>query len=276
MLGDGPRRRNAHAHPISEEPCTSPRWTPAITLALVVSACSLPQEPTATPRLVPASFERNGVEVSVNGGGIIDLSGAGAGDAHFAFNASRKADGTVRGQFHERREQGGLVIDFSGTVTCLTVDPVLMRARIGGVVTENLSTVPAFQDENHQVGDDVWFRVADGGEGKGAVDGSTVYGFAPTLVNTAAEYCALPFTGLPYWNPATTFPLKSGNIQIHPERANQSMAGCRRTTRSSTSSSRARLRISWPDAEHASGSQPPAPPTARHARPTGRAARSAG
>jgi hypothetical protein len=109
-----------------------------------------------------------------------------------------------------------LVIDFSGTVTCLTVDPVLHRARIGGVITENNSTDPGFLTLNHEVGDDVWFRVEDGGEGGGAVDASTSYGFAPTLVNTSAEYCALPFTGLPAWNPATTFPLLSGNIQVRP------------------------------------------------------------
>ena len=40
-------------------------------------------------------------------------------------------------------------------------------------------------------------------------------GFKPTLVNTSAEYCALPFTG-PLWNPASIFPLRNGNIQVRP------------------------------------------------------------
>ena len=184
-------------------------------LVLAVAACSAHDGPTI-PRTSAPSFSANGVEVSVTGGGIVDLSTAGVGDAYFTFNAIRKADGTVLGRFHSRRERAGAVIDFSGIVTCLTVDAALMRARIGGVITENNSTDAAFLTTNHEVGDDVWFRVADGGEGNEAVDGSTVYGFKPTLVNTSAEYCALPFTGLPWWNPATTFPLRSGNIQMRP------------------------------------------------------------
>lgn len=185
-----------------------------LALTLIVGACSSHDEPTM-PRATKASFNADGgVELSVSGGGIIDLSTAAVGDAHFTFNAIRKADGTVLGNFHERRERAGLVIDFAGIVTCLTVDPVLLRARIGGVITENNSTDPGFLTDNHQVGDDVWFRVVDSGEGSEATDGSTVYGFKPTLVNTSAEYCALPFTGLPWWNPATTFPLRGGNIQI--------------------------------------------------------------
>jgi hypothetical protein len=108
-----------------------------------------------------------------------------------------------------------LVVDFSGFVTCMSVDAALGRARIGGVITQNRSTDPAFLTENHEVGDEVGFRVEDGGEGAGAVDASTTYGFKPTLVNTSAEYCALAFTGAP-WNPASIFPLKSGNIQVRP------------------------------------------------------------
>ena len=193
------------------------RSTLGLTLALFAGACSSPQEPTS-PRVIPPIFAstNRGVDISVSGGGFIDLSTAGVGDAHFSFNAKVKGDGSVHGRFHQRRERNGLVIDFTGTVTCVTVDPVLMRARIGGVITENNSTDPAFLTENHEVGDDVWFRVVDGGEGHNATDGSTVFGFKPTLVNTSAEYCALPFTGLPYWNPATTFPLGGGNIQVKP------------------------------------------------------------
>ena len=193
------------------------RWLSTSALALILAACSSQSEPTV-PRPTKASLAANGVEVSASGGGIIDLSAAAVGDAHFTFTAIRKSDGTVLGNFHERRERDGLVIDFAGTVTCLTVEPTLRRARIGGVITENNSTDPAFLTQNHQVGDDVWFRVVDGGEGADAADGSTVYGFKPTLVNTSAEYCALPFTGLPWWNPATTFPLTGGNIQVRTNR----------------------------------------------------------
>ena len=125
-------------------------------VAVLVVGCSSPQEPTTARNPAGSLNADRGVEVSVTGGGIIDLSAAGVGDAHFAFNAIRTADGTVRGQFHERRERAGLVIDFAGIVTCVTVDPLLMRARIGGVITENNSTDPAFLTTNHEVGDDVW------------------------------------------------------------------------------------------------------------------------
>src|SRR6185295_5729677 len=123
---------------------------------------------------------------------------------------------TAKGHCHQRRVRNGLVVDFSGDVTCVTVDESLGRARIGGVITENNSTDPAFLTENHQVGDDVWFRVQEGDAETGAVASSTTYGFKPTLVNTSAEYCALPFTGLPWWNPASIFPLRSGTIKVRP------------------------------------------------------------
>jgi hypothetical protein len=185
---------------------------------LGIVACNTEHERTITPPPAPAASvnQGNGVEYSVTGGGIVDFSPAGVGNGYFALNAMVKGDGTAHGRFHQRRETGETVVDFSGIVTCLTIDPVLRRARIGGVVTENRSTNPNFLTENHQVGDDVWFRVADGGEGGDAIDASTSYGFKPTLVNTSAEYCALPFTGLPWWNPASTFSLRSGDIQIRP------------------------------------------------------------
>ena len=184
---------------------------------LTTAACSADREPTVPRNMRPVLSASQGVTAHASGGGIVDFSAvAGAGNGHFSFSATVKGDGSVVGHFRQRRERNGLLIDFSGTVTCLTVDPVLHRARIGGVIIENNSTDPGFLTLNHEVGDDVWFRVEDGGEGDGAVDASTSYGFAPTLVNTSAEYCALPFTGLPAWNPATTFPLLSGNIQVRP------------------------------------------------------------
>jgi hypothetical protein len=149
------------------------------------------------------------------GAGVINLSSAGAGDADFQFVAERKADGTVLGHIRQTRLRGGLHVDFAGRVTCVTTDPAFPgRARIGGVITENNSTDPAFLTINHEVGDDAWFRVQDGGNGGDAVDAATTIGFKPTLVNTSAEYCALPFTGLPWWNPASIFPLRYGTIGV--------------------------------------------------------------
>ncbi len=149
------------------------------------------------------------------GAGVIDLSSAGAADADFQFVAARKADGTFDGHFRQSRLRGTLLVDFEGRVTCLTMDPAFPgRARIGGVITANNSTDPAFMTVNHAVGADIWFRVEDGDRSGTGVDLSTTLGFKPTLVNTSAEYCALPFDGLPAWNPATTFPLKEGTIRV--------------------------------------------------------------
>src|SRR5689334_11613873 len=125
-----------------------------VTVTLAAAGCSTQHDGPTASRVVSASRSENAaVEVSVSGGGIIDLSTAGVGDAHFAFNAVRKADGRVYGNFHERRERAGLVIEFVGIVTCVTVDPILHRARVGGVITENRSTDPAFLTTNHEVGD---------------------------------------------------------------------------------------------------------------------------
>jgi hypothetical protein len=196
-----------------------------VLLVLAIAGCTADGAPTV-PRDVenmrPVLNSGQGVVAHASGGGIVNFSTAGVGNGHFNFTATVKGDGSVVGSFRQRREQAGLVIDFSGIVTCLTVNSELHRARIGGVITENNSTHPNFLTENHQVGDDVWFRVQEGGEGKDAVDASTTYGFKPTLVNTSAEYCALPFTGFVpgtttlAWNPASTFPLLSGNIQVRP------------------------------------------------------------
>ena len=195
------------------------RTAVTLLLGLAVAGCGADREPTVPQNMRPVlnASQGGGVVAHASGGGIVDFSAvAGAGNGHFAFSATVKGDGSVVGHFRQRRERNGLLIDFSGVVTCLTVNAELHRARIGGVITQNNSTDPAFLTENHEGGDDVWFRVQESGEGDGAIDASTSYGFKPTLVNTSAEYCALPFTGLPAWNPATTFPLLSGNIQVRP------------------------------------------------------------
>lgn len=185
------------------------------TLAAVaaVAACDAPLPTTAATLNVGNAG--NGVVIHAMGAGTVDLSTAGAPDADFQFVAHRRADGTVTGHWRQSRLRGALLVEFAGTVTCVTTDPAFPgRARIGGVVTENNSTDPAFLTINHEVGDDAWFRVQDGEDAAGAVDASTTIGFKPTLVNTSAEYCALPFTGLPAWNPASIFPLKHGTIGV--------------------------------------------------------------
>ena len=193
-------------------------------LVLMLAACSSGTEPSArvSATSAPTSAALNagtGVVIQAMGAGTVDLSGGtgGVADAKFQFVAQRQADGTVLGHFRQSRVRGAFTVDFAGVVTCVTTDPAFPgRARIAGVVTENNSTDPAFLTENHEVGDDVWFRVQDGSVGGGAVDASTTYGFKPTLVNTSAEYCALPFDGLPWWNPGSIFPLTNGTIRVNP------------------------------------------------------------
>jgi hypothetical protein len=192
-------------------------------LFLLLGACSSVSEPVAPPTLRTTSATRSaedgnrGVVLMSMGAGAVDLSAAGASEATFQFVAHRRADGTVTGHFRQSRMRGDLVVDFAGRVTCLTTDPAFPgRARVGGVITENNSTDPAFLTANHEVGDDVWFRVQDGSVGGSAVDASTTYGFKPTLVDTSEQYCALPFDGLPWWNPASIFPLNRGTIEVFP------------------------------------------------------------
>ena len=185
------------------------RFRPGPALLLALAACAPTSEPSQALR--PNLNSSNGVVLTVQGAGAVDFLGA-QGD--FQFIAHRRADGTVTGHFRQSRIRGEFLVEFEGDVTCVTVDPAFPgRARIGGVVTSNTSTDPLFTTENHDVGDDVWFRVEDGESG-GSGDKSTTYGFKPTLVETSEQYCALPFDGLPWWNPASIFPLMRGTIRI--------------------------------------------------------------
>ena len=182
---------------------------------LVLAACVDGSGPSAP--VIPTTPNLNngeGVVLTVQGAGYVDLSAAAAGEAAFEFIAHRRADGTVTGHFRQSRSTAAGTVDFEGYVICVTIDPNFPgRARIGGRVTANNSTSPAFQTLNHEVGDDVWFRVEDG-EITGGLDRSTTYGFKPILVDTSEQYCALPFDGQPWWNPASIFPLARGTIRI--------------------------------------------------------------
>lgn len=114
---------------------------------------------------------------------------------------------------HLVRLRDGFVVDFSGEVTCMSVDPVLHRAWIGGVVTANNSNDPNHSAAIHQPGRDVWFRVVDHGEREGAPpDRSSVYGFEGALgIITSAQYCAAQL-----WtsDDVNAFAVTEGNIQV--------------------------------------------------------------
>ena len=151
------------------------------------------------------------VVASATGGGgylIGDLQ------VSFSFNAIGRADGSATGRFFHSVELGGQLIEFTGRVTCVTMDAENGRAWIGGVVTANNSEHPAFVTEIHEVGDDIWFRVLDNGEGAGAEpDRSTFVGFEGAAdIITSAEYCAVqPWPA----GDARTNPLNFGNLQVH-------------------------------------------------------------
>ena len=187
----------------------------SLTLAAAsVVGCDSATAPSSS--LLPESGAslNNGIVASATGGGEIDLSTALVGNAKFSFSAIQHADGSASGRFHSVRETSAGVFDVKGEVTCVSVDPVNHRAWIGGKVTQNNSTIPAFLTSIHEVGDDVWFRVVDYGEGSGdPADRSSTYGFEGAAgFITSAAYCA----GQPWPDlDARTFPLSAGNIQVH-------------------------------------------------------------
>jgi hypothetical protein len=192
---------------------------------LVLAACSSEPSAPANANLLPLATapslnNGNGVAVIVTGSGVVNFVPGGSSLAPFQFVAWRQVDGTAGGHFRQFRFGALGTVDFEGVVTCVTTDPNFPeRARIAGTITVNRSTDTRFLTENHVVGDDVWFRVESTKSGEDAGDKSTTYGFKPTLVNTSAEYCALPFTGLHngqnVWNPGSLFGLSEGQITIH-------------------------------------------------------------
>ena len=180
----------------------------ATTTALVACDSSAPTE---LPPGSPTASANRGVTASTTGGGKAQLP-AGFSLLSFSFNAKTKADGSASGEFRQVYVSGGGSVDFKGTVTCVSFDPLLGRAWIGGVITQNNSTNPAVLLPIHQPGRDVWFRVVDNGEGQSPDDGTTVFGFeGGGGIITSEQYCQDRI-----WNPATTWAVVDGNIQVRP------------------------------------------------------------
>ncbi|MEX2045928.1 MAG: hypothetical protein WEE03_02110 [Chloroflexota bacterium] len=145
-----------------------------------------------------------GVSRSATGGGHFVL--AGFLDVQFGFSAIAKDDGSAQGSFHQSYTLEGLTTSYWGTVTCLSVDTAAGRAWIGGVVTQVESDDPGAR----LVGEEVWFRVLDNGQGQDVPDRSTVFGFTP-LFETSAAYCAArPWPA----DDARTWPVTAGNISV--------------------------------------------------------------
>jgi hypothetical protein len=194
-------------------------WRLVLALAGGLVACDA-AGPTgiASPRaLSPNLHASGGVDdddspESVFGSGIYRLQNA--FDVKFAFAAHVKRNGRASGTFRQRLEAEGLVIDFTGRVTCLVFDAANKRAWVGGVITRNRSTDPAFTGAIFQPGHDVWFRVVDYGRGRRATqpDRTTFLGFEnnPTIF-TSEQYCReKPWPA----DDARTWPVTKGGIEL--------------------------------------------------------------
>lgn len=193
-------------------------------ILLTLVACEQPMAPTApaASNLVPTEQASENLNLfpihSVIGFGTVDLSTAAATPVSFAVGVAQFANGRASGEFWQKRDRGGLNIEFRGRLTCLAVDVANHRAWIGGVILENRSTDPAFMDpELHSIGKDIWFRVLDNRFVAGdEPDRSTTLGFKGSAgIITSAEYCSTkPWPDTPTPN-ARTFPLSAGNLFVH-------------------------------------------------------------
>lgn len=185
-------------------------------LAAAVALAGSLAMPTAAAGNPVAELQANdhsrGVIASTTGGGHFLVGGA--LDVRFSFSANQHPDGTASGHSRHEVELGGLAVDFSSEVICVTVDPQNRRAWVGAVITQNRSEHPSFTQERNQPGRDLWFRVLDSGEGQIEPDRSTFVGFEGDAgIATSEEYCeTMPWPD----DNARTSPVTQGNIQVRP------------------------------------------------------------
>jgi hypothetical protein len=194
-------------------------WRLVLALAGGLAACDSPASTEiAGPRAPSPSFNQSGHDdgddapASAVGAGIYRLQDA--FDVKFAFAARIKENGKAKGVFRQHLVADGLVIDFTGKVTCLVFDATNNRAWIGGVITKNRSTDPAFTGDIFQPGHDVWFRVVDYGRAPSAAqpDRTTFLGFEnnPTI-KSSEQYCReKPWPA----GDLRTWPVTKGDIEV--------------------------------------------------------------
>lgn len=152
-----------------------------------------------------------GVVAGTTGSGTFLVLGTMPGT--FTYEALATSAGGAKGGFHFVLVFQGQHVEFEGAVTCVSFDSATNRAWVGGVVTANESVHPSYTTPRTQIGEDIWFRVVDYGEGSAAPDDRTTFvGFAGDRnVPTSAEYCALqPWVD----NDASTWPVIEGNLQV--------------------------------------------------------------
>ena len=185
--------------------------TLVVSLGFALAGCQTPVSPASkgSASAGGGSGAEAGVEIRAAGGGHYTIPGG--IDLEVAFSALLLPNGRAEGNFHHRGVAEGLLIDFTGQVTCLAVDSVNHRAWIGGVITQNRSTHPQFTTTVHQVGHDIWFRVQDNGPGgvEAPPDVTTIVGFEGVIPSSEA-YC----TTRP-WRSENVWPLV-GNLTVSP------------------------------------------------------------
>ena len=178
--------------------------------AFLVTGCDQAEAPLSPE--VQASAQ-GGVQASTTGDGTYELLG-GAVPVEFSQSVLQvSSDGTAKGTAHHLAHYQGERLEFRTRVTCATFDEENGRAWIGGVITENNSTHPFWQTDNNDVGDAIWWRVVDYGEGANdQPDRSTFVGFEGNAgIITSREYCDARI-----WpeGDARTGPVTEGNIQV--------------------------------------------------------------
>ncbi len=183
-----------------------------VPLAGLVMACETPTG-IESAAMQPVFTRDKAVVASASGGGKAQLP-VGFSLLSFAFTANLRGTGGATGHFRQVYESASGIVDFQGTVTCVSFDADNNRAWIGGVITQNNSTHPGVQGAIHQPGRDVWFRVVDNGEGDSPDDRTTVFGFeGGGGIITSEQYCEAKL-----WTAgdANTWAVINGNIQVRP------------------------------------------------------------
>jgi hypothetical protein len=176
-------------------------------LGVIAFACG-PTAPDSSRSGFPSDIQgvqTAAIEQMVTGGGqfVHPIFGT----VTFAFVATRQTDGSVTGRVHQN--QHDLDFEYKGDVTCFAIDDENHRAWIGGVLTHSNDPDPVTE-----VGDEVWFRVLDVGQGGTEPDRSTFFGFDQGVppFDTSENYCeARPWPD----DNARTWPVVHGNITIH-------------------------------------------------------------
>ena len=167
---------------------------------------------------VAASFPLSaaaGTASATGGGKALAPTAAGPVEVGFAFSAIAHDDGTASGELHFAADLADGRAEFRGDVICVTFDATQNRAWIGALITDNRSDSPRYTQPRNAVGQPIWFRVVDYGEGGEDPDDRTTFvGFAGDRnIPTSEAYCALR----PWIDPDVgTNPVIKGNIQVRP------------------------------------------------------------